>query len=148
MKQTKLAKPCLIVLVFVLACVFAVALVACDRGGANTEEITVRLIIGDGESVAVTTDAPYLYDMLKEYCEANDIALEGEDGAYGFFLTRVGELVQDGGKYIMIYHDIEDVTLYTPGYDMQLGGKTYHSASLGVSSLPLRDGATYAIILM
>ena len=45
----------------------------------------------------------------------------------------------------MFYHDIDDITLYTPGHDLERDGKTYFSASVGVSSLPLRDGATYLV---
>lgn len=147
MKQTRIARMFAIAVAAVLMCAFAVAFVACDKGGEkNTGEVTVNLILGDAESVSVTTDEAYLYGMLQDYCAGHGIALEAEDGAYGFFLTRVGDMVNGDGSYIMLYHDIDDVTLYTPGYDMEIGGRTYHSSSLGVSQLPLRDGATYAVV--
>ena len=97
--------------------------------------------------MSVTTDAPFLYDLLKEYCEENGLALEGSTSATGFYATRIGDLAEDAaaGEYIMFYHDIDDITLYTPGYDLERDGKTYFSASVGVSSLPLRDGATYFV---
>lgn len=147
MKRRTVKRICsvLAALVAVLAC--ALVFAACDHSDANTGEVTVGLIIGEAEAVSVTSDAPYLYDMLVEYCAEEGIALEGEESAYGFYITRIGDMVQGDGKYIMFYHDIDDVTLYTPGFDTERDGKTFFSSSLGVSSLPLRDGATYLIVL-
>ena len=141
---------CLAVAALALVGVFAFALAACNEKGGNTEEVTVSLIIGDADAVSVTTDAPFLYDLLKEYCEENGLALEGSMSATGFYATRIGDLAEDAaaGKYIMFYHDIDDIALYIPDYDIERDGKTFFSSSAGVSSLPLRDGATYLVTLM
>lgn len=150
MKHTLAKRLCLAAAALLLVGAFAFALAACNEKGGNTEEVTVSLILGDADAVSVTTDAPFLYDLLKEYCEENGLALEGSTSATGFYATRIGDLAEDAaaGEYIMFYHDIDDITLYTPGYDLERDGKTYFSASVGVSSLPLRDGATYLVTVM
>ena len=150
MKHTFATRLCLAVAALLLVGVFALALAACNEKGGNTEEVTVSLIIGDADAVSVTTDAPFLYDLLKEYCEENGLALEGSMSATGFYATRIGDLAEDAaaGKYIMFYHDIDDITLYIPDYNIERDGKTFFSSSAGVSSLPLRDGATYLVTLM
>ena len=150
MKHTLAKRICLAAAALLLVGAFAFALAACNEKGGNTEEVTVSLILGDADAVSVTTDAPFLYDLLKEYCEENGLALEGSTSATGFYATRIGDLAEDAaaGEYFMFYHDIDDITLYTPGYDLERDGKTYFSASVGVSSLPLRDGATYLVTVM
>ena len=153
MKQTLKKRLCLVLVCIVLAGVVAVVFAACNDGGQGggdgdtAAEVTVTLTVGDADGVTLTTDARYLYDALEDYCAESGIVLEGEEGVYGFYITRIGDLVNGQGGYIMIYHDMDDLTLYTPGYDTERGGKTYHSSSVGVSSLPLRDGASYLIIL-
>lgn len=150
MKQTLKKRLCLVLVCIVLAGVVAVAFAACNDGGKDggtAAEVTVTLTVGDADGVTLTTDSRYLYDALEDYCAESGIVLEGEDGVYGFYITRIGDLVNGQGGYIMIYHDMDDLTLYTPGYDTERGGRTYHSSSVGVSSLPLRDGASYLIIL-
>ena len=150
MKRTLNGKCIAIALVLLFALFGALAFVACDApdGDERGELSSVTLILGDGEAVSFETDAKYLYGALSDYCDDHGLVLEGEESEYGFFLTRVGDLVQGDGAYIMLYHDIDDVTLYTPGYDYEVGGKTFFSSSLGVSSLPVVDGATYLIVLM
>ena len=135
MKHTLAKRLCLAAAAILLVGVFALMLAACDEKGGNTEEVTVSLILGDADAVSVTTDAPFLYDLLKEYCEENGLALEGSTSATGFYATRIGDLAEDAaaGEYIMFYHDIDDITLYTPGYDLERDGKTYFSASVGKS---------------
>ena len=126
MKHTLAKRLCLAAAALLLVGVFAFALAACNEKGGNTEEVTVSLILGDADAVSVTTDAPFLYDLLKEYCEENGLALEGSTSATGFYATRIGDLAEDAER----------------------DGKTYFSASVGVSSLPLRDGATYLVTVM
>ena len=149
-KRLCLAGLCLAVAALLLVGAFALALAACNEKGGNTEEVTVSLILGDAEAVSVTTDAPFLYDLLREYCDENGLALEGSTSATGFYATRIGDLAEDAaaGEYIMFYHDIDDITLYTPGYDLERDGRTYFSSSVGVSSLPIRDGATYLVTVI
>ena len=75
MKHTLAKRLCLAAAVLLLVGAFAFALAACNEKGGNTEEVTVSLILGDADAVSVTTDAPFLYDLLKEYCEENGLAL-------------------------------------------------------------------------
>ena len=105
MKHTLAKRLCLAAAAILLVGAFAFALAACDEKGGNTEEVTVSLILGDADAVSVTTDAPFLYDLLEEYCEENGLALEGSTSATGFYATRIGDLAEDAaaGEYIMFY---------------------------------------------
>lgn len=147
MKRRTVKQICSILaaLVAVLACAFV--FFACDRPDANTGEVTISFIIGDAEPAEFSTDAPYVYDALADFCEENGIALEGTWSEYGFFMTRLGNLKPEGSQWIAFYHDIDDITLYDPQHNMDFDGKTWFSSSLGVSSMPLRDGATYLFVL-
>lgn len=149
MKRTLNGKCIAIALVLLFALFGALAFVACDApdGTERGELSSVTLILGDGEAVSFETDAKYLYGALSDYCDDHGLVLEGEESEYGFFLTRVGDLVQDEGRYIMVYHDINDVALITPGHDRKRDGKVFHSSAQGVSSLPVMDGASYLIVL-
>ena len=95
MKHTLAKRLCLAAAALLLVGAFAFALAACNEKGGNTEEVTVSLILGDADAVSVTTDAPFLYDLLKEYCEENGLALEGSTSATGFYATRIGDLAED-----------------------------------------------------
>ena len=87
MKHTLAKRLCLAAAALLLVGAFAFALAACNEKGGNTEEVTVSLILGDADAVSVTTDAPFLYDLLKEYCEENGLALEGSTSATGFYAS-------------------------------------------------------------
>lgn len=150
MKEQTKRKILLIAVVAMTICAFAFALTACNPPAEEGVK-TVSVIIGDGsDPLSLTTESAYLYDALVELCEKEGLTLSAKDGAWGKTVYQIGDLIGDptmATSAIMFYHDIDDITLYDPKYDVTVGGQTYHSSSLGVSSLPVRDGATYLIRL-
>lgn len=122
-------------LIALIALAAAAALCLCVwmllRPGANqgAKEITVQVVHGDGStnSAVIHTDAAYLGQAL---AEVTDLAVVGEDGPYGLFITSVdGEAASDADR-------------------------TYWKASLdgvdlmvGVDSQPVADGEHYELTL-
>ena len=91
----------------------------------QTTEFTFEVVCdehGTSKTFTITTDADNVGDALIE-----EGLIEGEEGAYGWFVTKVdGEFHNwdDDGKYWAFYIDGE-------------------YASTGVSSTPVTAGATY-----
>ncbi len=136
--------------VFALVCVLALCtltICACAPTGVEDGEKTVTIIIGDSV-IEERTDAVYMHDLLQEMSEEGDVEYEWEDGAYGATVMRLNELVTstDWTSWIGYYIDLNDVSLISPGYDVEHEGKTYYSAAMGVSILPVKDGVTYLFL--
>ena len=152
-KNTKVVVK-LLTIVAIIAIVSCLVLVGCDKlkdaGKPAAEEgaksVTILLQNGNGySSYTAKTSAEYVQDLLVELKNAGVFAYEFHNTEYGAFMDVLGTMHpnSDNYEYIMFYHDINDAELIYPGYDVEYDGKTYSSASLGVSSFPVRDGATY-----
>lgn len=139
----------LIVLLLVLVLsVSMLCFVACNDDDGTQEGVkNIKVLIGN-KSLSVSTDEEYLHEALVELKDEGKIVYEFEMGQYGATVMKLDsfETTSDWSKWIAVYHDINDITLYDPQYDIQQGGKTYHSSSLGISSLPIQDGATYLFV--
>lgn len=142
--KNKIAIVCLLVLVL---CVSAVCMCACDASNTQEGEKSVVLIVGTQE-ISVKTDALYLHDLLVELNDAGRITYEFSTSEYGAVVSKLNDLetTLDWSKWIGVYHNIDDITLYTPGYDITINGNTYFSSSCGVSALVVLDGATYVFV--
>lgn len=164
MKQQTKRTFILAVCAVLLVCVLSFALVACNDGlknkldqwqqdtsGSSPEEgkKTVEIIVGD-EVFSLQTETEYVMDALIELKETGKISvLEYTTGQYGAMIQKLGNLVPDANSYITFYHTVNEEGL--KGADWETGeiitieynGKTYYYANLGVSSFPLRDGASY-----
>lgn len=133
--------------------IVAVAFVGCDglkelgKPVIETGDKSVTVIIAD-DAYPVKTGSNYVHDLLVELKEAGEIEYEFHDTQYGAFIDKLGELVgtEDYSKWIAIYVDSDDAELITPGFDVTVDGKTYHSASLGASGLPVKNGVTYLFL--
>ncbi len=153
MKKLQKTLVALLCLVCVLSTVFV--LFACTDKNANDLEKTVTLVIGEGESATaetVTTGAKYLFDLLNEMNnrEENKIALNGSWEEYGLFVTEVGSLKAEGSnQYICVLTSdaaYKDATEWAVKKDYN--GTEVVSSTLGVSSLPLKDGCVYMFALV
>ncbi len=136
-----------LLLVLVLS-VSMLCFVACNDNDDTQEGVkNIKVVIGE-KSLSVSTDEEYVHDVLVELKEEGKIVYEFEMGQYGATIMKLDtfETTADWSKWIAVYHDINDITLYDPQYDIQQDGKTYHSSSLGVSSLAVQDGATYLFV--
>lgn len=144
-KKSKFILTIALVLVLCLSLCF----VACDKTPDNTDNDLKEVVLIVGNAVInATTEAQYVHDLLVELNANGDIQYEFENGAYGATVLKLNQLetTNDWSKWIAVYHDIDDVTLYTPGYNYTLNGDEYYSSSVGVSSLPVIDGATYVFV--
>lgn len=153
MKKMQKTLVALLCLVCVLSTVFV--LFACTDKNANDLEKTVTIVIGEGETATaetVTTGAKYLFDLLNELNnrEENKIALNGSWGQYGLFVTEVGSLKAEGvNQYICVLtSDVsyQDATEWA--VKKEYNGTEVVSSTLGVSSLPLKDGCVYMFALI
>ncbi len=146
----------LAVFLLVVFCLSAVtfAFAACTDKG-NEYEKTVTIVIGAGDNKLVfdnyTTTARYLFDALNELSnqETDPLKMGGSWGQFGMFLTEIGNLNAESNSYICVLTtdtDYQDITEYavTKTYN----GVNLVSATLGVSSLPLKDGQTYLFCLV
>ena len=160
-KQTKnVVKILAIVAVVVLA--LSLVLVGCDKlkdAGKPAPEVgnkEVTLIIGVGEeysTVVVKTYQEYMAGLLLELKLRGKVEYESSQGAYGTFVESLNNIrPASSSEWVAVYHDIDDVTLRAdlgdwPMPNAEYNGKTYFSSSVGVDSLPLKDGHTYYFTL-
>lgn len=151
----KNAKILLILLVVALLVTSALCLCACDglkdfgKPAPDEGSKSVSVVIGE-QSYSLKTDAEYVQDLLVEMKDAGKIQYEFSTSQYGAYMTRLNDLSpSSSSEWIAVYHDIDDMTLKDMQYGeaIQKGGKSYFTASLGVSSLPVRNGASYLFII-
>jgi len=114
------------------------------------------------------TYKPSLYETFNEFGELQVRVTTSFLGAW-IQSVAVGEIIEDSNgfrdfsyfsenakieenfaesKYVAVYHDIDDVNLkdlYMP--NLTYNGKEYYYSLVGVSLLPLLDGATYILKL-
>lgn len=156
----------LIALTAVLVAVTAFTLVACNGDGDSSEK-SIVVYIGEDKFEIVTCQA-YLHGVLKEMKADSKISVyEYGGGEASPFISQIGDLQQDiaNCKYYSVWHSIDKFELkcvyneYAPSRGEQKdesGMKfavTAHKETLlyysgvGVGSVPVINGATYAILV-
>ncbi len=110
----------------------------------ETGDKQATVIIGE-DSYLVKTDAIYVHELLVQLKDANIIKYEFSESEYGAYIVALGGLSLGERAFVAVYHDIDDDTLidYEYGTSLTYGGKQFHSSNLGVSALPVYDGASY-----
>lgn len=95
-------------------------------------------------------DGKYLSDLLKELGDEQIIDVESQNGAYGEFLTKVGDLeAGKEGSFIAIYTDMDgftDTTNFAKTIKIS-DSVSVTTAGSGAASLPLKDGTAFLIKL-
>jgi|GEM_PF-3014554 len=135
----------ILAIVAILVLAMSMVFVGCDKK-TDPNEKKVVILVQNGEefdSYELTTTSLYLSDALKELQAENKLTYSiGSDGTS---LVTINELetTSDWSKWICIYHNIDDVALFFPGYDFELEGVIYHSSAEGVTTCPLQNGAKY-----
>ena len=153
MKNFRKAAAVLLAVVFV--CVLALSLVACGEKGTDYEK-TITIVIGEGENQMVIADyktgSKYLFDALNELSnqETNPLTLKGNWTQYGLFVTAIGNIEANTLlEYVCVMTndtDHQDVTNWA--VTRKYGDVNVVSSDLGVSSLPLKDGAVYMFVVV
>ncbi len=118
-----------IIAVFAVVTMLAALFCGCKKEtakGSKTISITAVFADGSEKSYEIATDAEYLYDALDEQG-----LIEGDEGAYGFYVTGFDGVVADDGN-------------------QEWWGYTYGDGSYvntGVSETPIFDGDEFIFTL-
>lgn len=135
------------VIVIALLSIVMGALVACDNNDdTSTKKVTITLM--DNERI-VTTNKPYLGDVLKDLKTAGLIKFEYQDSAYGMFITSINDKTLASNEFVSIYlssDDPKNADLLIP--TVTVGGTTYYSANKGADTLPIIDGVKYYLTIV
>ncbi|MFA5449477.1 MAG: hypothetical protein WC292_03460 [Clostridia bacterium] len=152
-KQIKL----LLVIVLTLV-VVAFAFAGCEKPQGNEGEVSVTLILANGEEILFSkeyvTDGAFLKDLVLLADEEENISFNIEDSQWGAFINSFSyEGVVYGnpeaGEYIGLYTSLADINYIDIVYmqPIVLEDIVYNAAGLGISELPLFADATYIIYL-
>lgn len=163
-------KKVLVPIILTLAAAFAcLPLFACTGGGlklGDNATITIRegaenrnvlvIFTVDAKGIKSTASVKDYMDALKS---AGKLAFEGSDGAYGYYIKSVngrreqvissGENSREGYSWNLYLDFVKldgDDAIYASDYSAkELDGKTYYSASYGISGVPCVQGHTYIL---
>lgn len=135
------------VIVIALLSIVMGALVACDNNDdTSTKKVTITLM--DNERI-VTTNKPYLGDVLKDLKTAGLIKFEYQDSAYGMFITSINDKTLASNEFVGIYlssDDPKNADLLIP--TVTVDGIAYYSANKGADTLPIIDGVKYYLTIV
>ena len=145
-----------IIILALLSALILVAFAGCgslkDLGkpGADAGAKSVTVIVGDSTFSVQNTSAEFVHDLLVQLKDEGKLIYEFHDSEYGAYIDELGSLKAGANSYVSVYHNIDDLALYDPAWDapIQRDGTTFHSSSLGVGSLPVKDGASYLFVLL
>ncbi len=142
MKVTK--KILLTVLALALVVASVMGMVACNQ--EEPDKSTEVVITVDSEVMA-DVEGKFLIDYMNAMKEKNLLEFEGSEGTYGLYIESVnGRKADSTVEFWAIYTD--DAENSSEAYGVyEVNGKKCASASLGVSSLPLKADATYVLVL-
>ncbi len=162
-KSIVIAVAIALVAVFSLAC-----LVACNPSGDNSVK-NITVYVGQ-KTFGITTTETNLHGVLvKLYKEDKITAYETDDSGYGAFITKIDDLVQSNGNYYTVWHSLDKFE-YKSVYNSanpewnpsRSSAKTEEAgvfavttykntllyfSGVGISSLPIVDGAVYAVLV-
>lgn len=120
---------------------------------ANDQVKNITIYVGDDEPIAVSTKENKVFYVLSDLVEENKLtAFAFSGGSYGAYITQINDLCESydvdtrTSYYISVYHSIDDVNLKGMG-EKEHSGVTFFYSNVGVSSLPIVDGASYYFAL-
>lgn len=145
----------ILAIVAILVLAMSMVFVGCNKlkdagkpeAEVGTKTVTILLQNGDKyDKYVATTEKEYVQDVLVELKNAEKFVYDFHNTEYGAFIDKLGTMSPDSskGEYIFVFHDINDASLVGFWTEPVIyDGRYYVNASLGVSSLPVRDGASY-----
>lgn len=126
----------------------------CAGASADVGAAEVELLESDGARVVLFVregdGEKSLYNALAAFNEKGEIALGGSESEFGFYITSVNGVAETDDHYWAVYTSLGecDGTSYSDAawgtYEYE--GHLLASASLGVSGLPLEEGAYFALV--
>lgn len=163
MNKTKRLLTVVVAVALLVVCISVFA--ACDKTDSGEKTVVVRFV-GNGEygqtelfNVTATTQTANLHELMIELQKQNKVVYNFSDSSYGAWILSVGyvdgettKMLEPGGsEYVAILHSINEPDLIdysNISKSFKLNGKTFMYSYVGISSLPLIDGAEYAFYIL
>lgn len=99
----------------------------------------------DGDFVVITArevaENTTVLDYMQRLKAEGELAFEYADGDYGAYITGINGVANDNDSYWMLY--TSDTEYATTEYTAEYDGTAYGQATLGASSLNVKEGETY-----
>ena len=155
----------IITVVMLLAVCFS-ALTACNESDNSEKTVTVHFVGNDSYGyqielfgITTTTHAANLHELMLELQKQNKVVYNYDNSTYGAYILSVGyledgsaKMLEPGGsEYVAILHSINEPDLIdyqNISKSFKINGKTFMYSYVGISSLPLVDGAGYAFYIL
>ena len=143
-KQQKILIVVAIVALLVVSC-FAFA--ACGKKYVQQKDTAVYFTVD--KDVMANVDGKTLQDYMDALVKKDQLTYSGDSTAYGLMINTVNDIKADAnkGEYWFIYSDDEENTTTEWAPAIEFEGKTYKSTTLGASSLPIKIGCTYVLMM-
>ena len=142
-KQQKIL---IVVAIVALLAVSCFAFAACGKKYVQQKDTAVYFTVD--KDVMANVDGKTLQDYMDALVKKDQLTYSGESTAYGLMIDTVNDIKADAskGEYWFLYSDDDEYSNGDWGtYD--LNGKTYKSTTLGASSLPIKIGCTYVLMM-
>lgn len=142
-KQQKILIVVAIVALLVVSC-FAFA--ACGKKYVQQKDTAVYFTVD--KDVMANVDGKTLQDYMDALVKKDQLTYSGDSTAYGLMINTVNDIKADAnkGEYWFLYSDDDEYSNGDWG-TYELNGKTYKSTTLGASSLPIKIGCTYVLMM-
>lgn len=99
----------------------------------------------DGDFVVITArdvvENTTVLDYMKRLKADGELVFEFADGDYGAYITSMNGVANDNDSYWILY--TSDTEYATTEYKAEYDGTAYGQATLGASSLTVKEGETY-----
>ena len=138
-----------------LLCIAATVFLPACIGGTPDTEGSVTVVVGKSDTYTeytVRLDEVEITEgvlsLLKHLKETEGLELEYQDSIYGAYLTSAGNMEYDAakGEYIAALTSVEsDFDVSTMFFETDYKGVKLGLSGLGISSMQVKNGATYMI---
>ena len=142
-KQQKIL---IVVAIVALLAVSCFAFAACGKKYVQQKDTAVYFTVD--KDVMANVDGKTLQDYMDALVKKDQLTYSGDSTAYDLMINTVNDIKADAnkGEYWFLYSDDDEYSNGDWGtYD--LNGKTYKSTTLGASSLPIKIGCTYVLMM-
>ncbi|MDR0855489.1 MAG: hypothetical protein LBN25_03875 [Christensenellaceae bacterium] len=161
MKKTKFTI-FLVAVIAALSTVFALSACGKEEAPDNSEGVSITVVVLQGDAVLFNKTAETTQSYLRDAITADftEIGLVGTESEYGFWTEKVNIVLyfdtpnaetssldpKSADEFIAYYSSIDDPLYTSTEFGTKLyDGKTFASNALGVSEMPVFNGAIYII---
>ena len=136
----------IVVAIVALLVVSCFAFAACGKKYVQQKDTAVYFTVD--KDVMANVDGKTLQDYMDALVKKDQLTYSGDSTAYGLMINTVNDIKADAnkGEYWFLYSDDDEYSNGDWG-TYELNGKTYKSTTLGASSLPIKIGCTYVLMM-